>query len=282
LPQPVFLLPTLLLIFFAWRRQSKRLVCANSFIFVVMLLLLGEYSASRPALSQTTDPIRVLSYNIRYGSGGVEALAQVIKSQNADIICLQEVIAKDEWPDPLPQLQKHFPGYHIARYGQLVTLSRFPIIKSQSHSLPRRDGCGFLETQLKAFGSELFVYNAHFINPIDGKLREWPRQIPKRARIRKDQLALLKRLVAGRTHYLAAGDFNTPPRGALNRALLGVGQDAYAQSAVGLGYTFPAALPLMRIDRIFSSFSLEARRSSVVATSVSDHRPLVADFVIAK
>ncbi len=283
LPQPVFLLPTVLLIVYGLCKGLRRVTWANGVLFLAMLLLLGEYSAAPPPLQPQSAPLlRVVSYNIRYGSGGVEALAQVIKAQDADIICLQEVIAKDEWPDPLPQLRKHFPGYAIARYGQLVTLSRFPITRSKNHPLPRNDGCGFLETQIAARGQKLFVYNAHFINPIEGKLGEWMEQIPKRARIRRDQLALLKYLVNGRSYYLIAGDFNTPPRGSLNRALLTLGQDAYAQSAMGLGYTFPAFFPVMRIDRIFSSAALEVTKSWVVASTVSDHRPLVTDFVISR
>src|SRR5690606_8539881 len=107
-------------------------------------------------------------------------------------------------------------------------------------------------------------------------------QIPKRARIRRDQLTLLRYLVSGQTHYLIAGDFNTPSHGVLNRQLIEIGRDAYQHSTVGFGYTFPAALPLMRIDRIFSSATLLATQSWVVASTLSDHRPLVADFVISR
>lgn len=279
-PPQVFLIPTLVLLLIAARRKQRKIAFFNFALFLVSWPVLCGFNTAFPKLTARSQ-LRVMTYNIRYASGGIEEIARVIEQENPDIICLQEVIAKDSWPDPFPALKKYFPQYSVSRYGQLVTLTRRPIIHQQSHSLPQQDGCGILETHIVFQGKVLRIYNAHFINPVDGKLLEWPQQIRKRARIRHDQLQLLTRLSQSQSSpYFIAGDFNTPSHGRTNRSLLALGRDAFASGAIGFGDTFPAIFPVLRIDRVFASSSLQPQTSRVLPTRASDHRPLVADFIV--
>ena len=279
-PPQIFLIPTLVLIVLAARKKRWKAALGNAFVLLIATPVLCRFNFAFPDLPPKAN-LRVMSYNIRYGSGGINDIAAVISKEKPDVVCLQEVIAKDSWPDPLPALKKHFPEYSVSRYGQLVTLSRWPLALSKSHSLPRRDGCGVLETHLVFKGKTLRVYNAHFINPIEGAPLDWPQQIRKRARIRRDQLQLLSNLSQSQSSfYFIVGDFNTPSHGQMNRALLKLGKDAFASSAIGFGDTFPAAFPLLRIDRVFSSPQLQPRESRVLPARASDHRPLLVDFIV--
>lgn len=279
-PPQIFLIPTLVLLFNAARKKQWENALGNGAVLLIAWPVLCGFSFALPHGPSQTQ-LRVMSYNIRYGAGGIGNIARLIQRENPDIICLQEVLAKDAWPDPFPDLKKYLPEYSVSRYGQLVTLSRWPIVSQKSHSLPQRDGCGILATQIVFQGKTLQIYNAHFINPVDGKLSEWPQQIQTRARIRRDQLQLLTHLALTQsTPYLIAGDFNTPSHGHTNRSLLALGQDAFASSAVGFGHTFPAVLPVLRIDRVFSSPQLQPQASRVLPARASDHRPLVIDFIV--
>ncbi len=283
-PAQIFLLPTMVLLLMSARKKKWKIALAHFAILLVAWPVLCGWNFAFPALHTNRKPVeklRVMSYNIRYGSRGINDVAAIIAAQNPDIVCLQEVIPKDAWPDPLPALKKKLPEYSVSRYGQLVTLSRWPIAFQKSHSLPRYDGCGVLETHVFFNRQILRIYNVHFINPVDGALLEWPGQIQKRARIRRDQLQLLTRLSQSQSSpYLIAGDFNTPARGRTNRALQALGTDAFATTETGFGYSFPAAFPLLRIDRIFSSPTLQPQQSRVLPVCASDHRPLVVDFFV--
>jgi len=77
-----------------------------------------------------------------------------------------------------------------------------------------------------------------------------------------------------------AGDLNLPPRGRLYRRLTEDYVDAFRAAGVGYGYSFPATLPMLRIDYLLAGRGLRVRRSRTLATAGSDHRAVLADFAI--
>ncbi len=76
---------------------------------------------------------------------------------------------------------------------------------------------------------------------------------------------------------LVAGDFNSTPHSWVYRHIAQGLQDTFATAGRGMGFTYPAPFPLVRIDYILAS-----RHWDVVAAHVpeayarSDHRPVVA------
>jgi endonuclease/exonuclease/phosphatase family metal-dependent hydrolase len=82
---------------------------------------------------------------------------------------------------------------------------------------------------------------------------------------------------------LLVGDFNATPRSRGYRRIIGQYRDG--QLAIGSGSpraTFPAYLPVLRIDHVFVSQSVKVLNAEVVRTPLarvaSDHLPLVVDF----
>ena len=76
---------------------------------------------------------------------------------------------------------------------------------------------------------------------------------------------------------LVTGDFNSTPHSWVYRHLASGLQDAHTVSGRGLGFTYPAACPLVRIDYILASSHFEVVSAHVPEQYArSDHRPVVA------
>jgi vancomycin resistance protein VanJ len=140
---------------------------------------------------------------------------------------------------------------------------------------------GILEAQLQLKGKILTVFCAHFMNPLDEKIWAWPRQITTRAAIREAQWQLLQSVAQNvSTPVLIAGDFNTPPRGALYRQIAARFEDGFAASSRGFGCSFPAFVPLERLDYFWTPRGKSARMAKcrVLRSRASDHRALAGEL----
>jgi hypothetical protein len=76
--------------------------------------------------------ISVLSWNTQYWDQDSPDLYEFLTAKDADIHVLQERLHGSHYsprqvPD-LARLREEFPGHHIAAAGELITLSRFPIV----------------------------------------------------------------------------------------------------------------------------------------------------------
>ncbi|MBI2265126.1 MAG: hypothetical protein HYU64_08130, partial [Armatimonadetes bacterium] len=99
-----------------------------------------------------------MSFNIRAGLGGDEAIGGYLKGSGCDIIGLQEarkpVVAPN--PDPVPKIASVMPDYFIARggiRGELVTFTRYPILTVREHTLGDFSTC--VESVLSMDGRNL-------------------------------------------------------------------------------------------------------------------------------
>lgn len=93
-------------------------------------------------------------------------------------------------------------------------------------------------------------------------------------RNRQSQLEiLLREAAAARGPLIVAGDFNTPPRGQIYRALTAQFSDAWDAAGRGLGYTFASSQPSLRIDHVFAR-GLQIVSAEVQPPGGSDHRAL--------
>ncbi|GHF94994.1 hypothetical protein GCM10017783_03610 [Deinococcus piscis] len=224
-----------------------------------------------PQPPQTGD-LTLLTYNIARGTqGSAEALAAQIRAQDADIVTLQETNGWDA--EFTPELLRQLPGYQAAQTGaggELVTLSRLPILGSREVLLPETTR-RFLVTAVQTPQGKLNVVNVHFSTVlVSGVLKG--QVIPTRNR-RGAQLDILLRETAQMPQVVVAGDFNTPPRGRVYRALSGQFVNAWDAAGQGFGYSFPAQVPVLRIDHVFAR-GLQPVQAEVLDAGGSDHRGL--------
>lgn len=115
------------------------------------------------------------------------------------------------------------------------------------------------------------VLAAHFTTvPLGGG---WDQAVESRARQAAVFLARVKQITGP---LVACGDFNTPPRGRVYAELSAHLTNAFEQAGAGLGLTFSAAFPLVRIDHVWLR-QAKAVRAFVPVSMASDHRPLVVE-----
>ena len=303
LPQhPFLLLSLILLVCSAWKRRRKLTVfnAAVTLIFAVILLGLHVPWSRLQGSTPGSTRVRVMTWNVRLANGGTAKLAAEIKAQQPDIVCLQETTGRRYrgrgLVDHVPELLRRFADWHVVRAGEVTVISRLPLLHSVQYPHPKPSRRAVLATTWQTAGGPLDVLVAHISTAppqshfagrrvADGnRLLETLRNVRGTAQTRLSQLPTLDRALNDAQNsghpYVLAGDFNNPPRGISHRHLKARLTDGFAQAGWGSGFSFPARLPLMRIDYLWLGRGVRARRVWVTDTSASDHRAVVGDLDI--
>ncbi|WDZ83531.1 endonuclease/exonuclease/phosphatase family protein [Micromonospora cathayae] len=308
---PVLLLPLVTL-----ARPRRRVAAA----LLVGALAVGWSSAGVNAATlwhrpdpAPADAVRVFSWNTWYwdqlvatGPAGEpirdpDRFYRFLHAQAADVYLLQEYlyIEAEDWDpiriDDLDRLRREFPGFHVAVSGELVTLSRYPIVGERpldlrphldrawsdlppaESALPAYHTVKTLRTDLAVAGRVLSVYNAHLYVPTVGL----PTRAPDTAHdalarhdLRRANVRAIAADVAGNPNpVLLAGDLNTSPAMRLIRTL----PDRLVDASGALDSPYPVSwarygLPLWRLDWVFTSPDVAVHRYRMVPPDgISDH-----------
>lgn len=257
-PIALLAIPAILVVITAaFRRPVSMLV---SLLAVVMGF--GYSGVNLPALTSDgsggSADLRVVSFNTRFfgqdqngpdnDPGKRETLVSYLRSLDADVYLLQEHMIRDTLGNAQPitddsaLLQDEFPGYQVAAAGELLTLSKFPIVHQETVKtldVPRLSNPPApysFRTDLQVGNKVLSTFNVHM--PVQIVLEDSPlhetfyKEISQRAERRSREFDALTDSVVGVTGpTLVAGDFNTSPAMGDNRALLNVTRDAARSSA---------------------------------------------------
>lgn len=234
--------------------------------------------------------MRLVSYNIHKGIGGsdrrynLERIMEVLASLDADFICLQEVtidLPRTHRHDQAELLAKRFQPmvpffqqnvhWQVGGYGNML-LSRWPL--REHHRISLRFG------QKKPRGAQLVV-----VETPSGLLRltNWHLGLSERERHWQVHHLLSHPLFVSTSDHptLMSGDFNDW-RNTLGRTLLVPHGLTQATSPPGKFRSFPAALPVISLDKLFYSDDIEIESTQLVKTKqtrqASDHLPLVVNF----
>jgi endonuclease/exonuclease/phosphatase family metal-dependent hydrolase len=234
--------------------------------------------------------LRILTYNVHSCIGSDRRsdptrIAEVIADCRPDIIALQELDIRRARTGGIDQahaiashlnMAVHFhPALHVEeeQYGDAI-LTALPASLVKAGPLPSTgEPRGAIWVSVDVRGVELQVLNTHL-------------GLSRRERL--NQVAsLLGPVWLGspycRSPRILVGDFNAVPRSAAYRLLAGRMKDAYADLAPRKpSPTFPARLPLLRIDHVFLEDTIEVLNVGVcrtgLARTASDHLPLIADI----
>lgn len=237
IPPLAFLaVPVLLALAAAPDRRARRSVA----LLAVTALLLG---AGRSGINvdrwrggdgpAPADAARLFVWNTGYWDEGgeTEELYRLLRAADADVYLLQEYWYAESPGPPeteLARLRAEFPGFHLAVAGELITLSRLPILRQLALEAPdlppvppgiRADHWRHkvLRTDLDlGRGRVLSTYNLHLPvqlspdhSPLDG---DFYRIMREQHAQREPQWRALARDVEANPHpALVAGDLNTSP-----------------------------------------------------------------------
>jgi endonuclease/exonuclease/phosphatase family metal-dependent hydrolase len=234
--------------------------------------------------------MRLVTYNIHKGIGGndrrynLERIIDVLAALEADFLCLQEVtidLPRTSRHDQADLLAKRFQPmfatfqqnvhWKVGGYGNLL-LSRWPL--REHHRISLQFG------QKKPRGAQLVV-----VETPSGLLRltNWHLGLSERERHWQVHRLLTHPLFHATAEHssLLCGDFNDW-RNTLGRTLLIPHGFAQATSPPGKFRSFPAAMPVMSLDKVYHCDGVLIESAHLVRTrqtrQASDHLPLLVDF----
>lgn len=207
---------------------------------------------------------------------------------SADLVAWQPdiVLLQDAYPHQVRQLAMALYGDH-AEYRTRETngiASRWKIQRDVPNAT-RRDQQA---TIILPDGTAVEVVNVHLTTAATD-LRLWQRSTWRDHRInralRLDELAIVQQALAQsrafpNTPVLFGGDFNSPASDVVHRQLTRDWVDAFAAAGTGWGDTYHRRLPILRIDLLYASRHFTPVRCHTITTRHSDHRMVVADFVM--
>lgn len=220
--------------------------------------------------------MRVLSWNMHGLRDDSRALAQVVRTCDPDIVCVQESPKFLRWRARCAALARRCGLLYVTGGGttggsvlmanlRMDVESRAEVCLSRQWGWPARGVAAAVVTKA---GARLVVASVHL--PLDAQQRlDHALQV----------LQVLERV--GGPHALAAGDVNELPGHAAWQALHDGGlRDLGPHS----GPTFPADKPAKRIDAVFASEQVEVLDYRVVdepgVERASDHRPVLVTVAV--
>lgn len=223
--------------------------------------------------------VRLLSYNVRSLRDDEAAVARVIRSASADVVCIQEAPRFLRWRSRCAGLARR-SGMVVVGGGRPaganLMLSSLAVAVRATHDVrftkdPRRHQRGTVIAELELTGSAFAVAGTHLDLDEAARLRhvqELHRAVDER--------------VAAEIPVVVAGDVNDRPDGPVWAALTARGDDAHARAGLGAGFTFSAADPVRRIDGVFVDpririVDVQTFDSADVRVA-SDHRPVLVEL----
>jgi endonuclease/exonuclease/phosphatase (EEP) superfamily protein YafD len=298
---PFLFIPIPIILLFALLTRRLDLIIASSIGILVFLNFWGPIFIPtwQPSPKEDTRPkLTVMTYNVLGSHGQSDPVLEVIRSEDADIVFLQELT-----PDLAIQIQTHLmeqypyqvldPQPGVRGMG---TLSRYPV-EDTGETLPLH-WVGTPQILELDFGGMLlplvnfhtYAYAITSLEMVDQRFREREAQAVELA----DFAARLD------TPLIIAGDANAGDLSQTYRIITrGDLIDVWREAGFGLGGTFPGSagptssrwklgpwyvpMWIVRIDYIFVSSHWQVTSARVAPfDGVSDHRGVIATLILVK
>ena len=311
---PLSLLNAFLLLW-ALKRLSK------SFVIPLLALLPAFFFVGRYARIDTDeeraermetegDRLKIISYNVgRFAlqdeavgidsrSECVDSVFHFLKSQDADIICLQEFRVPDAHRVKA-YVDRHMKGYnaeyyifpfHGGAFGN-ITLSRLPV-KGKGKIKFDESANLAIYSDYEYAGEKFRVYNCHFESynvSISGLMRGLAQRDSLLLSITGDKM---KRSITRRpkqvdmvfehieqcpTVSFVCGDFNDNPMSYTYYRMTRGRKDTFKEAGHGFGASFATMWPMLRIDYILAPEKYIPISHTTPRVPYSDHYPVVAE-----
>ncbi len=261
--------------------------------------------------------LKVLTYNVRAfnqynwakNPDAEREIIDLLSSQKADVICLQEFYTHDKNPFSTTQLfsklektpyrniyyvegkdnrNRHgiaiFSAYPIARKGVLIFEENFNLaiyadIVAQ-HDTFRVYNCHLqsirlLKKNLDFLDSMKFEYSEKQV----GEIKDISVRL-KDAYIKRAQQVDMIAMNINRCRHplIICGDFNDTPISYTYHQLSKNLKDAFMEEGRGFGHTYQSFFPPVRIDYVLHSSRFSCLGFATIRRNYSDHYPLVARF----
>jgi endonuclease/exonuclease/phosphatase family metal-dependent hydrolase len=294
-------------------------------VLSLLLVLLGWshvgdhfqlFGRRAPATEVRGVPVKLMSWNVRLfdlynwnkNKASRDAIFEVLKAQDADILCLQEFFHS---PDPRffrtkESLLKDFRYKYLhdsysqkSRYEQhfgIATFSTHPIIDRGAIAFPDNPDNQCIWSDIVIAPDTIRVYNAHLASyhfgdeeyrflaelntEMDGKqIQRGGKRILKLLRrgfrLRADEVKhIAEHMRESPYPVVYCGDMNDVPMSYSYRRLRLLLKDAFRESGRGTGGTYIGRLPSFRIDHILHDERIESWGFITHPEELSDHHAI--------
>lgn len=275
LPRHPFALATAVLLPLALVAGRRGLVATElATLLVATFPLMGLHVGH--ARAPRGQRLRLITYNVFFGHLDRRALAQEIADVRPDLVVLQaSTPAFDE------SVRAALPDHLVHDDGEFLvaTHKQTRILAVDDPDPVEGQHPGWFGWHLEGPWGPLRLIAVH---PRSARAPLLDRaDVATDVAIRTSQLKSALDAAAGATEpVILAGDTNLATLSAIERGRIASYRDAFAEVGTGFGYTFPAKLPWMRLDRVLGSSRIRFLDVRVLPRGASDHRGLVADFEI--
>lgn len=300
LPQNLWLIPLFFLIFLNIIFFRKCLL-VSVFTLIFWFLFISKFNFG---FSKNAEGKKIIVLTNNIGQDNKESLTPFIKSQNPDLILLQEAFGRGR------RFTNSFPEYKHFQMGEFAILSKFKILNSTNIVIPEKSYRIIgVRVEIEFNEKRIAVYNIHMPSPRDdlnrafglrlfvgivgtffknGKFEKIKTEFDDSWKQRRELYEfLISVFEKEELPFIAAGDFNMPNYGPLYRKLKQFMKDSFAECGSGWGYTFPGSTrnpislfgPWLRIDYIFAGKGFEPISISTEPKRGSQHRAVSACLV---
>lgn len=311
------------MVFFVLWLFVKRKYTIFSLIFIIFgLIELPNHIQFNQAATSNNKTIDVLTLNVRNfdlynwtsNKKTRNNILSVIKSRDAEIICLQEFFnttnPKHDFKtlDTILEFENQYKSHveytstvkNTEHWG-IATFTTFPIIAKGFIPFEDSSNNACIYTDI-SIGKKMFrIYNVHLAsvrfkkedydylkdmadNNMEPKIKESKSLLMKLKNAferRTSQVKLIAEHMQNSPYpIILCGDFNDTPTSYayynLSRGL----NDTFKEKGSGLGSTYNGNLPFLRIDYIFTDPSIEVLQHDVIHSDISDHFPVAVTLEI--
>lgn len=324
-----FLLIFLILFMLAWLIVGKFRYALISFIVLLIgykniRVFFAWHKQREFENKKEAGTIRVATWNVarfiemrRNNNKGSQTrlkMMELLKEQDADVVCLQEFFNSldTSWYQNLDYISQnlHYPYYYFSHdldadlhYTGSVIFSRYPIIDSSMIRYPRPTlPDALMNADIKVNDDTVRVFTTHLqslqfkksdyerIGKIEGaqdslliNSRTILSKIRRGSSNRSIQARIIDQIVADSPYpVIFCADLNDVPNSYTYFKVRGKMQDAFLKKGFGIGRTFSALSPTLRIDYIFADDHFRIKQFKRIVKNYSDHFMLVADIELKK
>ncbi len=243
-----------------------------------------------------------------------QKMLALINEYQPDIACFQEMVAGEDkkainnisafqqtlgFPEYYYSFEHRFDFDAYHHFGIMI-FSKFPIIERTTKGYPPYDyNSVFQYVDLKINNDTVRLFNIHLqslrftqsnLNYLDNPgIGSDSDMVQSKSVITKLKRGFLKRAVQAESiknemnkspyPIIVCGDFNDVPASYAYETIGKDMQNAFVKKGTGIGRTFSAISPTLRIDNIFVDNHFTIEQYTRISQRLSDHFPVIADFI---
>ena len=244
-----------------------------------------------------------------------DEIAKLVTSLHPDIICMQE-FSNSTYPNyPLAnnigQFTKECPYYFLSRdyvnkdgrYASgVIIFSKYPIIDSGKTKYPGAPAESIIYADVVKAGDTIRMFTTHMqsfqftagdyaniarIKERDEDVLQATENVSAKMKVAFEKRTVQARIVRTETDKcklpsIICGDFNDVPNSYVYQHIRGERQDAFLAASFGIGRSFNALAPTLRIDYILPDDNFNIQQFQMIDEGLSDHHLLVTDVSLKK